>query len=263
MTIRRVALLGLVYVAIVLYYYFAQDGLIFHPRKLEPEFVYAASVPVDEHFIPMADGIRLNAVLAHAPASKGVVFYLHGNAGSLKNWITRERDFTKYGYDFFAVDYRGYGKSGGRVSSQGQFYNDADRVYRWLLDRYSEEHTIVVGFSIGSGAASHVACRHAPRALILKAPFYSMVELASRVVPFVPSFILKYPFPLHEDLAKCRVPITIIHGDQDRIIPFEMSQRLSHLLKPSDTFVVATGMGHNDLPASPSYETAIRDVLNR
>ena len=261
--LNAAGVLALACVTVMAYYFFAQESMIFHPSTLDANHVFTASGPVEEHFIPMSDGVRLNAVLVRAPNSRGVVYYLHGNAGSLAGWITMERDFTSQGYDFFAIDYRGYGKSEGAITSEAQFYDDGERGYAWLGARYPEHQTIIVGFSIGAGVAAHVACGHSPRALVLKAPFYSMTDLAKRVVPFVPGFLLKYPFRVHESVKNCRAPITIIHGDQDTIIPIDGSRRLSALFKPADQLVVVAGADHNDLAGTQGYRDAIRDVLNR
>ena len=217
-------LLGLACVTVMAYHFFAQESMIFHPSPLDANYVFTASGPVEEHFITMSDGVRLNAVLVRAPNSRGVVYYLHGNAGSLAGWINMDRDFTSQGYDFFAIDYRGYGKSEGIITSEAQFYDDGERGYAWLGGRYPEHQTIVVGFSIGAGVAAHVACGHSPRRLVLKAPFYSMTDLAKRVVPFVPGFLLKYPFRVHESVKNCRAPIhdhprRSGHDHSDRHVP--------------------------------------------
>ena len=122
---------------------------------------------------------------------------------------------TALGYDVFLPDYRGYGKSGGRISSQAQLLADADTVHRQLLAEYPESRTVILGYSLGTGPATWLAARHHPKLLILQAPYFSMRDMAARLYPFVPGFLLRYPMPTNELIGRVGAPVVLFHGDHD------------------------------------------------
>ena len=99
----------------------------------------------------MEDGGSINGIHFKVPNSKGVVYYFKGNSRSIKGWGKFARDFVSKGYDFFMVDYRGFGKSRGR-RTEAILYSDAQHVYKWLTKHYDEEQIIIYGRSMGSGS---------------------------------------------------------------------------------------------------------------
>ena len=165
--------------------------MIFFPKKLSADYKFQFDEVYEEVSIPV-DGIKLNGLLLKADSSKGLVFYLHGNAGGLDSWGEIAGTYTSLGYDVFMLDYRGYGKSGGKILSEEQFYSDVQLAYQKLRERYPESQTIIVGYSIGTGAATKLASTNNPRMLILQAPYYSLKDVMRRSYPFLPSFLLKY-----------------------------------------------------------------------
>jgi uncharacterized protein len=74
----------------------------------------------------------LNGLLFKADSSKGVIFYLHGNAGNIGSWGNVATTYTKLNYDVFIIDYRGYGKSEGKINGQEQLFNDNEAAYNAL-----------------------------------------------------------------------------------------------------------------------------------
>ena len=106
--------------------YFNQEKLIFHPDKLETNFKYNFEGNYEEQFFKMEDGTQLNGLLFKADSSKGLIFYLHGNAGSLETWGEIASNYTNLNYDIFILDYRGFGKSEDVISSESQFFSDIE-----------------------------------------------------------------------------------------------------------------------------------------
>ena len=107
--IAGLVLLG--YVGVCVFLYAKQEWLLFRPTKLASDHVFVFEHDFEEYNIEVGEGIALNALLFHADQARGVVYYLHGNAGSLNGWGHQANDFLENGYDFLVVDYRGYGKS--------------------------------------------------------------------------------------------------------------------------------------------------------
>lgn len=163
-----------------------------------------------------------------ADTSKGLIFYLHGNAGSLKSWGEIAKTYTSLHYDLFILDYRGYGKSEGTISSEAQLYKDVHVVYNNLKTKYDENKIIVLGYSIGTGPATELAAANHPKLLILQAPYYSMTDLMKHNYPIIPAFLLKYKFETNKNIRNCKMPIVIFHGDNDEVIYFQSSLKLKN-----------------------------------
>ncbi len=112
-----------------------QEKLIFLPQKLNSTHQFSFWQDFKEMSFKMKDGVLLNGVLFKAVNSKGLIFYLHGNAGSLDNWGEVAKTYTSLHYDVFMLDYRGYGKSEGSIFSEEQLFQDNQAVYDELKKR--------------------------------------------------------------------------------------------------------------------------------
>ncbi|MEM1217928.1 MAG: alpha/beta fold hydrolase, partial [Bacteroidota bacterium] len=161
-----------VYAFLVAVFYFGQDYFFFRPEILPRNFEYRYPFPFEEVDFEMEDGGQINGIHFRVPNAKGVVYYLKGNSKSVKGWGKFARDFVSKGYDFFMVDYRGFGKSLGK-RTEATLYNDAQVIYKYLKDQYSEEKIIIYGRSMGSGIAARIASWNHPQMLILDSPYYS------------------------------------------------------------------------------------------
>lgn len=248
------------YVLLCIFVYFYQEKMIFFPKKLADDYKFQFEESYEEISIPV-DGIKLNGLLLKANSSKGLVFYLHGNAGGLDSWGEIAGTYTSLGYDVFMLDYRGYGKSGGRILNEEQFYGDVQLAYQKLKERYPENQTIIVGYSIGTGAASKLASTNNPHMLILQAPYYSMMDMMQRSYRILPSFLLKYRFENYKHLQTTKAPVYIFHGRNDEVIYSGSSEKLRPYLKPGDKVTFIEGMGHNGMNENEVFKEGIRKLL--
>lgn len=251
------------YVAVCLLLYFQQERLLFFPNKLAKNYLFRFPGRFEEHWITAADGTRLHGLLFPADSSKGLIFYLHGNGGALDSWGDVATTYTRLGYDVFLLDYRGYGKSEGRISSQQQLLADADTAYRQLLQDYPEERVVVLGYSLGTGLAAWLAAHHQPKMLILQAPYLSMRATAQQHYPWVPGLVVRYPLATDQVLPHVKAPIVIFHGDQDEVISYQNTLQLKVLLKPHDQFITLPGVGHNGMTENPEYQRQITTILQK
>lgn len=210
----------------------------------------------------MEDGGVVNGIHFKVPNAKGVVFYFKGNTRSVKGWGKFARDFVGKGYDFFMVDYRGFGKSRGKRSEQ-IIYNDLQQVYKWLAGQYDEKDILIYGRSMGSGFATRIASWNNPRMLILDSPYYSFFQQVNRYAFILPvRWLLKYQIRTDLFIKKVNCPIFIIHGKKDRLIPFSSGQKLKDLAPlKTELFSVDEGR-HNNLPSFPEYHDYLYDILN-
>ncbi|GAA4353447.1 alpha/beta fold hydrolase [Hymenobacter saemangeumensis] len=241
------------YVAVCALLYFKQESLLFYPSQLPADYQFRFPGQHEERWIKAEDGTRLHGLLFRAPSSKGLIFYLHGNGGAVDSWGEVAETYTRLQYDVFILDYRGYGKSEGQITSQAQLMADVQAAYASLLGEYPESRTIILGYSVGTGPATWLAARQQPRLLILQAPYFSMRDLATRLYPFVPGFLVRYPLPTNELIGQVKAPIVLFHGDRDEVIYYESSLKLKPLLKPTDKVIILPRAGHNGMSDNPRY----------
>lgn len=258
---RTLKLLFFAYFVICMLLSFFQEKLIFFPEKLDKDFRFAFNQPFEEKFIRTPDNKILHGLSFKAASSKGLIFYLHGNAGSVNSWGSLAERYTSLNYDVFILDYRGYGKSEGSIRSQKQFFEDVGTAYNEMKKIYDESRIIVLGYSIGTGPATYIASTNHPKTLILQAPYYSLVDMMKRTYPLVPTFLLKYRFETNKYIKDCRMPIVIFHGDEDEVIYYNSSLKLKKLLKDTDTLITLKGQGHNGITDNPDYIDAIVRLL--
>jgi pimeloyl-ACP methyl ester carboxylesterase len=261
MTIVYLIIFVYVIAGILLYRY--QKQLLFKPVKLDADYVFHFTEPFKEFSIPLNDTDRLSAVMLEAEAPRGIVIYFHGNRGNITDYGNAASAFIRNHYDVLLMDYPGYGKSTGPAGEQ-DLYRDAALMYQLAITYFPADSIVIYGRSLGTAMASELASRYYCRLLVLECPFYSFDDLASHYLPIYPvSWLLKYHFPVHEFLARVRVPVIVFHGTRDGLIPHRQSRRLKALLKPGDRFVSIPGGHHNDLPGFPLYRQVMDSALAR
>lgn len=258
-----IAIIGMILLVMGLLLYFLQEKLIFFPTPLSPTHQFHFDSKFEEVNITTPDKVNINAVLfkTDKPA-RGVIFYLHGNAGAIDSWGTLTTFYTQAGYDVYMPDYRGYGKSGGKIKTKQQFLDDMQLAYSDLKKKYRENEIIVLGYSIGSGPAAYVASVNHPRLLILQTPYYTLNDLVKHMYPILPAFLLKYKFDTASYLKNCSMPVIIFHGDKDEIIYYGSSLKLQQEFKASDTLITLKDQTHNGITDNPDYQKEMRRILN-
>ena len=241
--------------------YFFQEKLIFLPEKLDKNFEFTFNREFEEINVKTKDNTILNGLLFKADNSKGLIFYLHGNAGSVRTWGEVAKTYTDLNYDVYMLDYRGYGKSEGKITSDELLYQDLQMVYDELKSKYDESKIIVLGYSIGTGLAAKIASVNNPKLLILQAPYYSLTDLMKHTLPIIPTFILKYKFETNKFITECKMPVIIFHGNQDEVIYYNSSVKLKGLMKKSDSLITLIGQRHNGMTENIEYRTAVQEIL--
>lgn len=242
--------------------YFLQERLIFKPEKLPEdfEFKYANQV-FDEYNIVVDEGVNLNGVHFKVKQPKGVVLYLKGNSRSLKGWGKFAIDFTRLGFDVVMVDYRGFGKSTG-VRTEAGIKKDLQYVYNELKRQVDEKFIVLYGRSLGSGFATKLASTNNPRMLILDAPYYSIRHIAKRFLPIMPmSLVLRFPIRTYKWIQYVKCPIKIIHGTNDKLIPFATSIKLSKINPKITRLYPVIGGGHNNMHTFPQFHRFLEEIL--
>lgn len=255
----------LLWAGVCAWYYLRQESLVFYPSELPVEHQFSFGQPFETHHVEVAPDVHLSALLFRSDSisvsGRQAVLYLHGNAGDLQSWGSHADLYTDAGYDFFAIDYRGYGLSGGRISSEEQLHDDVQAAWDWLAARYDSGSIVVIGYSLGSAVGARVACANAASQLVLIAPFFSGLDIARRVAPWLPSSLVRYEFRTDLFLQNCELPVTLFHGEDDSTIPSEASMRLLDLLGDRGRVHVLSGIGHSDVAESPEFRRAMSNLL--
>lgn len=251
-----------IYILISVLLYFLQDYFLFKPEKLPKDFqFYYDNQIIEEYNVETRDGAIINGLRFRSQDPKGVVFYLKGNSKSIKGWGKFAVDFTRHGYDVIMVDYRGFGKSTGR-RTQKAVKRDMQVIYNKIKEKVTEKYIILYGRSMGSGFAAKLASMNNPRMLILDAPYYSLSKVAKKFIPFMPlSLLIKFPMPTYKWLKYVNCPIHIIHGTDDRLIPYKTSVKLSKIKPELTKLYTVIGGGHKDLNNFESYHRMLEEII--
>lgn len=254
--------LGL-YVAANFVIYFWQEKFLFKPEKLPSDFEFKyGDIEFLEYNLEPVPGVNINGIHFCQEKPKGVVLYLKGNSRSIKGWGRFAVDFTRLGYDVIMIDYRGFGKSTGKRTEEG-IKRDLQYIYDELKKQVKEKYIILYGRSLGSGFAAKLASTNNPRMLILESPYYSVRHVAKRYTPFLPlSLILRFPIRTYKWLKHVQCPIKILHGTNDKLIPYKTAVKLSKI-KPENTRLYSIiGAGHNNLYTKEEYHRMLDEILN-
>ena len=249
------------YLSNLVFVYFMQEKLLFHPEVLTAGHAFNFDSDFEEVYIPVDKEVKLHGVLFKAKESKGLVFYLHGNGGSVNGRGKGTDEFTALGYDLFILDYRGYGKSGGELQSEAQMDADMQKAFTFMAEKYKDKPIVVAGYSIGSGPATELAANNKIKALILQAPYYSLTELIDTKVPFIPDFVKRYKFETCSYIKKVTVPIYLFHGTDDKLIPISNSERLVQLCAHGAHLIRLDGAGHNGLNENQTFRNSLKTIL--
>ncbi len=239
-----------VYALIVLLLFLGQARLLYFPnvptRALGPgpDSIGLAYEAVE---IITEDGIRLDAWEVPASEPRGVVLFFHGNAGNISHRLDSLKIFHDLNVSTLIFDYRGYGRSGGKVSEQGT-YRDAEAAWRYLTKqrRIPSSQIVLFGRSLGAAVAAYLASQQRPAALIIESGFVSVPELAAQIYPWLPvRWMARFKYPIREYLDKVSLPVLIVHSRDDEIIPYAQGTSLFEGAHEPKHFLELRG-GHND-----------------
>jgi pimeloyl-ACP methyl ester carboxylesterase len=252
---RIAAVCFTLYLLALTWLWFRQEKLLFAPDVLPADFQLAKAADIHELRIDVP-GASLSALHLRLPNPKGVVFFLHGNGGSLENWFVNPEYYRRANYDLFMIDYRGYGKSSGMIESEAQLRADVRAAWDSVAPQYAGKKVVIYGRSLGSGLAAglsvELASVRAPDLTVLVSSYTSMAALAAEHYPWVPQAILRYPMRTDVILGQIRNPLLLIHGTQDKLIAPAHSETLKALV-PQATLVQIPGAAHNDLQSFDAY----------
>jgi len=251
-----------IYLAVCTFLYFKQDKIIFPGSRLPTGYRFEFQTPFHEYTIKTANGNTLSACLFTSSKSKGLIFYLHGNGGDLQSWGSVAKYYNALGYDVFIMDYPGYGKSSGHLTSMKQLFDAVNTAYAFIQPKYPENHIVILGYSIGTGPAAWLASQNHSQKLILLAPYYSLNDLIGKYYPYLPGMILKYHIDTYQYFQHTAAPIIIFHSDKDEVIYYGSSLKLKQYFKRGDTLITLHNQPHENIDENADYLNDLKSILN-
>ncbi|MBF0628774.1 MAG: alpha/beta hydrolase [Magnetococcales bacterium] len=236
---------GIGYGGVAGYLYFAQSGMVFHPKQglaATPEAWGMAYEAVQFD----SEGYRLHGWWIPGAPDRPVVLFFHGNASVISGLRAHVELFRRQGLGVFVFDYRGYGLSAGQPGEAG-VYADSLAAYGQLTGalRIPAERIVYYGHSLGGGAATWLATRHPPRGLILEGTFLSVPAVGEDRYPYLPIRLLsRIVFDNLERIRTVRAPVLILHSRDDEVIAPHHGRMLFEAANPPKRFLETRG-SHN------------------
>jgi uncharacterized protein len=225
--LQLILIISFIYLLFLVFLYFYQRNLLYHPNE-NNYFGDKILIDIKKVKITTADNIQLLGWYHEKNLKdfKTLVFF-HGNAGSLENRIHKINHFQNMNINFLIIAWRGFSGNNGSPSEEG-LYEDGKSAVDWLIQKgLSEKNIILYGESLGTGVATHLAQKRDFAGVILESPFTSMIDAASKFYPFIPiKLLLKDKFENNKKINNINVPILIMHGEADQIVPFSMGMNI-------------------------------------
>ena len=225
--LQLILIIFFIYFLVLVFLYFYQRNLLYHPNENN----YSGdkiSVDIEKVKITTSDNIELLGWYHEKNLKdfKTLIFF-HGNAGSLENRIHKLNHFQDMNINFLIIAWRGFSGNNGKPSEQG-LYEDGKSAIDWLIKKgVSEKNLILYGESLGTGVATHLAQNKSFAGIILETPFTSMIDAAKKFYPYIPvKFLLKDKFENYKKIKKINIPVLVMHGEADQIVPFEMGKKI-------------------------------------
>ena len=242
---------GLVYAALCGVLYLSQRSLLYFPR---PESQHAGAQ------VLRFDSGGTSLKIWHLPRNgEHAILYFGGNAEDVAWNID---DYTTLFPDaaVFLVNYRGYGGSAGAPSERA-LLADAEALFDYVRERHSQ--IAVIGRSLGSGVAMHLASVRDVDKLVLVTPYDSVESVAKAHFSMFPvSVLLRDKYDSLGRAGKIKAPILLLIAEHDRIIPRVHSDRLAGAFPPALARVhVIAGASHDSIGSSAEYQRALREFL--
>ena len=268
--IWKLIIIGIgIYAAISIYVYIMQSALIFYPnmpgRTLisTPENIGLAYQ--DVAFVT-EDNIKLHGWFIPNNNAKGTVLFFHGNAGNISHRLNSIAIFHRLELNVFIIDYRGYGKSEGKITEKGT-YRDAEAAWNYLnqTQGISGKQIIIFGRSLGASIASKLATKHTPAALIIESGFTSVPSMGQRFYPFLPiRWLTHFKYDTKENIKYISCPVMVAHSKNDEIIPYHEGREIFEAAPEPKQFLEMQG-GHNDgfIVSGTSYVKGLRSFINK
>jgi len=251
---------GAIYAAGLGYLWFTQRSHVFRPGIGPLDLINSAVASyMRVESIASTDGLTLTAWYAPASPGQRTIVYFHGNAGTLGDRHDRVLSYLERGFGVLLVGYRGYGGNPGEPTEAG-LYDDGRAHLDWLARQgVPADEVVLYGESLGAAIATQLATERKAAALVLEAPFASILLSARVRYPlFAFDWLVRDKFANVDKIGKIGMPLLVIHGARDQVTPQRFG-RMVYDRAPQPKFAVwLPDAGHNDLVQFGMVEAVMR-----
>lgn len=239
----------LIYCALLIATFMNQRNMMYFPARGLPDPMSAGLPDTETVSVETVDGLHLTGWFSRVEHPQGVIVYFHGNGGNISHRAERAAILNGLGYDVLLVGYRGYGLNPGRPTEAG-LYNDARAYLNHLISSdHPAETVILYGESLGTGVAVQMALEYPQaRALVLDAPYTSITDVAAELYPTFPvRLLLRDRYDSLSKIDKINMPLIVLHGGRDRVVPEKFGRRLFDRAPEPKLFLHFQNGAHYDL----------------
>ena len=266
--------LGFGYAAIALVYAARQEVLFFKPSRELGATPADAGLAFEDLILRTTDKVALHAWWLPGPPSPALqlpgrpytLLYLHGANTNLCRRVDALRFWHDLGFDILAIDYRGYGRSGGRASEAG-LNRDVEAAWAWLVDDRAVPpgRILIAAESMGVSLALALATRKRSAGLILEGGFTRASDVAARRYPWLPvRQLIRLQFAAEDLIGAVRCPKLLVHSVDDTIVPINLGRRLERRAAPPCRFLKIRGAhARACVEGGPRYSDGLRRWLER
>lgn len=209
----------------------------------------------EDRWFTAADGVKLHGWFFRAADPGGpVLIWSHGNGGNLTYRADTAAAFARDGISVFIYDYRGYGKSEG-TPAEDALYRDVVAAWEHVVSSgiAGSDRIVAYGESLGGPYAAHLAAVRKVRGVVLENSFHSAGDVGTRMYRIPIGLLLGDSLHTADSLRRANVPVLIVHGTGDRVIPVGSARRLhAEIAEPKELWLIE-GADHNELALHPEY----------
>jgi len=230
---------------------FMEPSLVYCPTRATEEFFQPnlKGVDVEDVFLHTEEGLRLHGWWIAAPDGRPTLLICHGNAGNISHRLDWIGTLARSGLGVFIFDYRGYGKSQDKPIEEG-LYRDATAAYRYAIDERGvlPKRLYLLGKSLGGAVALDLARREPCAGLILESAFTNVRDMARRTFgPLPVHWIAHSQYDNLGKVGRLKVPLLVIHGRRDAVVPFKQGERLYGAAPSPKQKLWLPNADHNDV----------------
>jgi fermentation-respiration switch protein FrsA (DUF1100 family) len=245
---------------------FLEKTFVCFPEKVHHDRPENFGLKARDLYFETQDQVKLHGWLFVRDPQGPFLLWCHGNAGNISHRLDNIARLQSVGINVFIFDYRGYGKSEGSLSEQG-FYKDGGAAWETLIREgpVPPARVVLFGRSLGCAMAADLAARVPAAGLILESGFPHLGAMAKVHYPFVFSErLLSGRFDALSRLKRIKMPVLVIHGDRDGIVPTRLGRRLYESAPEPREWYEIKEADHNDtyLVGGPAYFRKLRETID-
>ncbi len=233
--------------------YLFQRQLLYHPASSVPDAVQAGVAEMRPVALMAADGVNLLGWYRAPQPGKKVLIYFHGNAGHIGHRGYKARQYLDAGHGMLLVSWRGFGGNAGKPTEPGLMLDARAALEFALGTGFMPKDIVLYGESLGSGPAVILAAASAASgkplgAVVLEAPYTSMVDLAQHHYFYIPArYLLADKYEAVQHVAGIAAPLFVVHGERDRTVPIQFGRALFDAAREPKQAVWLAEAEHNNL----------------